>query len=553
MAVKYSGTFAITGAPTITLTYPNSGTFYVGDTVNITWTTTGTVGNVRIKIYNTANSNLGYITSSTANDGSYSWVIPGSLITAHETEYQLRIEQVSGSSPYDYSGNLEIYPYANKSASDDISIGQSTSRSDSVWKLARSVTDDISIGQGTVLKETDTWKHVRTVSDDISIGQATGKTPRDWKNVQSVSDDISIGQEVRVRGVAERSVSDDISIGQGTVSKIVDTWKHIRSVSDNLSLDQGSVVRDDRDWKNVKVTDDDISIAQAVSKASDVWKHMQTALDNLSFDQGTVSKVPRIWKYIRPALEDISISQTVVPIITGHREALDELSIDQGTVSKVVDAWKHTFSLGDDLSIGQEVSSVPDKWKHLQSLSDDIDVDDTAVKTPGTWREIEVQTRQDDISITSTFQYATGDWAQASTLIEDISIGQTVDKDVTVDDGKIRFISGSTVVILGENILPESEPIYPKQLVKVAGGGQAKVTDYSNPEEYISIKAIMDATTKSNVLGFLNSQANYTKNTFIYQDESQNRSEVRLWDATGLDIPTRQGNMNQMSIMLRKE
>ena len=506
MAVKYSGTFAITGAPTITLTYPNSGTFYVGDTVNITWTTTGTVGNVRIKIYNTANSNLGYITSSTANDGSYSWVIPGSLITAHETEYQLRIEQVSGSSPYDYSGNLEIYPYANKSASDDISIGQSTSRSDSVWKLARSVADDISIGQGTVLKETDTWKHVRTVSDDISIGQATGKTPRDWKNVQSVSDDISIGQEVRVRGVAERSVSDDISIGQGTVSKIVDTWKHVRSVSDNLSI-----------------------------------------------DQGTVSKVPRIWKYIRPALEDISISQTVVPIITGHREALDELSIDQGTVSKVVDAWKHIFSLGDDLSIGQEVSSVPDNWKHLQSLSDDIDVDDTAVKTPGTWREIEVQTRQDDISITSTFQYSTGDWAQASTLIEDISIGQTVDKDVTVDDGKIRFISGSTVVILGENILPESEPIYPKQLVKVAGGGQAKVTDYSNPEEYISIKAIMDATTKSNVLGFLNSQANYTKNTFIYQDESQNRSEVRLWDATGLDIPTRQGNMNQMSIMLRKE
>ena len=50
MAYKYSGTFAITAPASITLTGP-TGTLNVGDTVNITWTTTGTVGNVKIELY----------------------------------------------------------------------------------------------------------------------------------------------------------------------------------------------------------------------------------------------------------------------------------------------------------------------------------------------------------------------------------------------------------------------------------------------------------------------------------------------------------------------
>jgi hypothetical protein len=74
-----NGTFTIAPPPpanTITVVSPNGGeTLVRGQTVNITWNSTGTVGS-NVKIMARRGSSSGTITSATANDGSFLWTIP---------------------------------------------------------------------------------------------------------------------------------------------------------------------------------------------------------------------------------------------------------------------------------------------------------------------------------------------------------------------------------------------------------------------------------------------------------------------------------------------
>jgi hypothetical protein len=63
--------------PSITITSPNGGeSWQAGTSHNITWTSTGSVGNVKIQYSTNNGSSWTDIISSTANDGSYSWTVP---------------------------------------------------------------------------------------------------------------------------------------------------------------------------------------------------------------------------------------------------------------------------------------------------------------------------------------------------------------------------------------------------------------------------------------------------------------------------------------------
>ncbi|MCP5107583.1 MAG: hypothetical protein GY950_29615 [bacterium] len=87
-------------APTITVTSPNGGeTLTVGRSSNITWSTGGTVGNVKIKYYNENYVGGVTIVSSTANDGSYSWTVPNDV----STNCLVEISEASDGSPSDFS------------------------------------------------------------------------------------------------------------------------------------------------------------------------------------------------------------------------------------------------------------------------------------------------------------------------------------------------------------------------------------------------------------------------------------------------------------------
>jgi YD repeat-containing protein len=64
--------------PVITLQSPNGGeSYYVGANVDITWSSSGMVGNVKIEYSIDNGTSWTLITSSTANEGHYSWTAPG--------------------------------------------------------------------------------------------------------------------------------------------------------------------------------------------------------------------------------------------------------------------------------------------------------------------------------------------------------------------------------------------------------------------------------------------------------------------------------------------
>jgi hypothetical protein len=74
--------FTIESVPEINVTSPNGGeNWQVGSSHNITWTSTGTSGTVRI-IYSTNNGSSWTMISNTPDDGSYTWTIPNEPSTS---------------------------------------------------------------------------------------------------------------------------------------------------------------------------------------------------------------------------------------------------------------------------------------------------------------------------------------------------------------------------------------------------------------------------------------------------------------------------------------
>ena len=505
----YSGTFAITAPASITITNPTSSTSVsVGDTLNITWTTTGTVGNVKIQVYK-GSSSTATLTNSTANDGSYNWTIQSGDINGSGTNYKIKIFETDGS-PVDYSDAFTISSEIERTASDDISISQAISKATDTWMHVFSNSDDLGISQS-VSKVVDTWAHIFTIGDDISISQAV------------VNDDVYVYLKSNTTHL------DEISISQ-FVGKVVDDWKHLFTNSDDLGISQSVIKSVDVWYHKIPIILDEITISQSVATSIDLWIHSVSNSD------------------------DIGISQSTTKVITGNRTAIDDIAISQ-VVAKVADVWFHNLTNSEDLSISQVVGKVVDVWYHRFTNGDDISIDSNAVKTAGTWRSIVVQARQDDISITSTFEYTTQDWAQVSTNIEDISLSQSVDRFVVQDDDNLRFVFGSTVIILGQkgSLLPQSNPINVRQLQKTAGAGQAKVTDYADADEFLDLKVKLNDTQKSEVISFFSNNTVYSKNPFIYLDADQTRHDVRLWDFDSIDIEKEQGGMNLLSIRMKLE
>jgi len=92
--------FSIVSPPTIAVTTPNGGEDWPGGTVhNVQWTTTGTVGDVKIEYSSNGGTGWTTIIASTANDGSYSWTVPDIASTV----CLIRISPAAGGAPTDTS------------------------------------------------------------------------------------------------------------------------------------------------------------------------------------------------------------------------------------------------------------------------------------------------------------------------------------------------------------------------------------------------------------------------------------------------------------------
>ena len=97
--------FTITPAPSgsITITSPNGGEVWAkSSTENITWTSSGQVGNVKISYSTDGGVNWTSIVSSTANDGSHSWSLPDLI----SDRCLVKVSDVSNAIISDVSNNL---------------------------------------------------------------------------------------------------------------------------------------------------------------------------------------------------------------------------------------------------------------------------------------------------------------------------------------------------------------------------------------------------------------------------------------------------------------
>ncbi len=87
----------------ITVTSPNGDeNWAVGSLHNITWISTGYVGNVKIEFSFDNGSNWSNIDSSTANDGFYSWTLPDAV----SNQCLVRISEASDNTPSDTSDTV---------------------------------------------------------------------------------------------------------------------------------------------------------------------------------------------------------------------------------------------------------------------------------------------------------------------------------------------------------------------------------------------------------------------------------------------------------------
>ncbi|MGD2089856.1 MAG: M43 family zinc metalloprotease [Candidatus Aminicenantes bacterium] len=86
--------------PTITVTSPNGGeVLTAGSTYTIKWTSTGSLGHVKIEYTSNNGSNWSTVTSSTSNDKAYSWKVPD--ITS--TKCKVRVKEAADGNPADIS------------------------------------------------------------------------------------------------------------------------------------------------------------------------------------------------------------------------------------------------------------------------------------------------------------------------------------------------------------------------------------------------------------------------------------------------------------------
>jgi len=97
--------FTIQTTPTITVTNPTGGSYVIGQTVTVTWTTTNVSGNIKLVLLN-GNTVVTNISGNTPNDGSYTFTILANVSPGNN--YTVRASSVNDSSISDLSNTFII-------------------------------------------------------------------------------------------------------------------------------------------------------------------------------------------------------------------------------------------------------------------------------------------------------------------------------------------------------------------------------------------------------------------------------------------------------------
>ena len=127
----------------ITVTNPDSTSIWeTGTSQSITWTSTGSISDVKIELYENGVFVM-EIVASTPNDGEYSWLLPISLVDS--TQYQIKISDVTNPATDDFSDNFEIFTTIIDSLTvtnpDSTSIWETDTSQSITWTSTGSISD----------------------------------------------------------------------------------------------------------------------------------------------------------------------------------------------------------------------------------------------------------------------------------------------------------------------------------------------------------------------------------------------------------------------------
>jgi hypothetical protein len=201
-------TFSIVSvAPaSITVTAPAGGeNWTAGTTATVKWTSTGSVGNVKIQLLKGGSTVL-TITSSTSNDGMYKWTLPGNLSGA--SNYKVKISDTTNGSIDDSGNNFTIT--AASSGQPEIALNRTR------------------LNFGAIVSNPVTGKQKVLIGNSgAGLLNWTASGDKSWLSVtpSSGSGSGSIWVSANVNGLAAGSYSGQVNVSDGNAANSPQTVK----------------------------------------------------------------------------------------------------------------------------------------------------------------------------------------------------------------------------------------------------------------------------------------------------------------------------------------
>jgi len=207
--------------PTLTITSPNGGEIWIlGSTHDITWTSTGDIGNVMIKLYRDGYFYLPIVdVPGTENDGNYTWDIPSSW--AESSAYIIKIYM---NSPYEFLDESDNYFSISYSTG---LVFQDDFSGTLEWDTDLNGSYQIVNGRLRISSGGD-YNYQHTTYMDISV--ATGYSYVEPELVYIVDVEFDSGDEHQPYGIGLHSPSGNryyfliTNYGQYKLSRYLDSW-----------------------------------------------------------------------------------------------------------------------------------------------------------------------------------------------------------------------------------------------------------------------------------------------------------------------------------------
>ena len=423
MSFEYSGTFTITAVPSINVTSPSTSTvLYVGDTHNITWSTTGTVGDLKIELYDGSNTKTAILTSNTGNDGNFSWTVTSSQLSGSDDEYQIKISELDGT-PVDYSSNFRIWAYKWKQASDGLSYSETITPSVETFKTVKTALDTLGVTE-TITPADRTWRIDKTTSDTTAITETITSADRTWRIDKTTSDTTAITEAVQPWIVFQPKPTDSLTVSESVPTPTTRTWRLTYTPGEALAVSETIPTPTTRTWKNIQAVSDSIDLTEDVKP----WIVIQPSVtEALAVTESVPTPTTRTWRPSYSLTEALAVTETTTPLAFTFRTdktGTDGLSITDTIPTPTVRTWRKDYIPGEALAVTETTTDLTRTWRKDYTPGDALAVTEIATDLTRTWRKDYTPT--ETLAVTETATDLTRTWRKDYIPTEGVGFNEAV-------------------------------------------------------------------------------------------------------------------------------